>query len=338
LIKRAIMGEATYESQPVLELTTRFEWKIDTKEDADKLAQGTTLNSNEFTLNERDIKVGLQLVYQNGIVSLQLVLKKRGRIELKDVRCSFWIVDTNGKRNDLLSESKEISGSQPIFAITSSPSNETLYDTLFYYKASSIGCEIKHVKKEPRAVPMNFRKSLWKAYQDGHSDTCVIQVEGKEFKVPKMILTAQSEVFAHMFSTNSEESKTGIVKIKGVSANVVGALIEFLHLGTVENFDQIADKLFVAADKYEILNLKDQCANSIGASLSKENFFDRVVLIFKHDNDELKKCVLDFLLKSSDGTFMSLLASEKWLQFGASNMQLAKEIVEAVSKDLKITY
>jgi hypothetical protein len=70
-------------------------------------------------------------------------------------------------------------------------------------------------------------------------------------------LTAQSEIFERMFSIDStEESKTGIVKIQGISAPVMEALIEFLHLGAVEHLDEIVEKLFVAADKYAIHDLK----------------------------------------------------------------------------------
>jgi uncharacterized membrane protein YqiK len=72
--------------------------------------------------------------------------------------------------------------------------------------------------------------------------------------------------------------------------------------------------------------------------LSKENFFDRLILAFKHNSDELKKHVLDFLSKSNDGIFMSLLASDDWHQFFSNNKELAKEILEAVGKKLKIMY
>jgi len=106
----------------------------------------------------------------------------------------------------------------------------------------------------------------------------------------------------------------------------------------LRTWKKIAEKLFVAADKYAIHDLKVECANSIGASLSKKNFFDRIVLAFKHNSNELKKHVLDFLSKSKDGIFMSLLASGEWIRFSAKNEELANEIVETVGKELKIMY
>jgi hypothetical protein len=108
-------------------------------------------------------------------------------------------------------------------------------------------------------LPPTFRESLWKAYEDGHSDACVIQVDEKEFKISKTILTAQSEIFKRMFSMDStEESKTGVVKITDINANVMEALIKFLYLGAFEQLDEVAGKLFVAADKYAIHELKVQ--------------------------------------------------------------------------------
>jgi len=334
------MGEVTYESQPAMQVT-RFEWKIDTEGDAHKLVRRTTLNSREFILNENNMKVGLRFIYGTRTynLSIQLVLTDLGSTEVRDIQCNFWIVDIDGKRTDLPSESKEISESQPIIAATSSSVHNTLYNIVFNYRASLIGCEIKHTKKEIQALPSNFRENLWNAYKNGLCDTCIIQVEGKEFKISKTILAAQSEVFKCMFSMdNTEESKTGIVKIQDISATVMEAVVQFLHLGAVENLDEIAEELFVAADKYAIHDLKVQCSNSIGASLSKENFSDRIVLAFKHNSDELKKHVLNFLSKSNDGIFMSLLASDEWLDFAADNKELAKEILSAVDEKLKIMY
>jgi len=333
------MDGITYELQPAM-YVTRFEWNIDPEGGPIKLIQETNLTSNEFTLNESDMKFGLQFVYHpiDGIISLQLFLKDRGSAEVRNIQCNFWIVDVDGQRTSLLSENNEMSEDQPISEVTSSSdNNRTLYDTVFNCRASSICCEIKHTKTQ--ALLSNFRENLWNAYKNGLRNTCVIQVEGKEFEISKTILTAQSEVFKCMFSMdNTEESQTGIVKISDINVNVVEALIQFLHLGYVENLEEIADKLFIAADKYMILDLKGQCANFIGASLGKENFFDITVFAFKQNSDELKTRILDFLSKSNDGIFMALLTSEEWHQFFSNNVQLAKEIAETIGKKLGYTH
>jgi len=334
------MGEITYGCQPAMHVTRFDDWKINHAEVCGQLYAGESIESNEFTLNETDIKVGLQLVYQTSThdLSLQLVLKNRGSTEIQDIQCRFWTVE-DGKRIELRAVNNGISENKPICEVTSSAwYNMYLYRILRDYGPTLIGCEVKHTKKGTQLLPSNFRESLWNAYKNGLYDGCTIQVEDKEFKVSKMILMPQSSVFANMFSSDSEESKTGIVKVQGIDASVMEALIQFMHLGSVENLEENAENLFVAADKYAILDLKAQCAKFIGASLSKENFFNRIVLAFKHNSDELKKHVLDFLLKSNDRIFISLLASEEWLQFGASNMKMAKEIIETVTKELKIVY
>jgi len=159
------------------------------------------------------------------------------------------------QKSDLHTESKEISESQPIFAVAPSSISSTLSTIVFTYRASLIGFEIKHAKIQ--AFPSKLCEGLWNAYKNWLYDGCTIKVEGKEFKISKTILTAQSEIFERMFSIDStEESKTGIVKIQGISAPVMEALIEFLHLGAVEHLDEIVEKLFVAADKYAIHDLK----------------------------------------------------------------------------------
>jgi hypothetical protein len=90
------MGEVTYETQPAKPAipaqpavhVTRFEWKIGSREDVPELNKGNILNSNEFTLNESEMEVGLQLGYQkeNDPLSLQLILMDLGSAEIRDIQ------------------------------------------------------------------------------------------------------------------------------------------------------------------------------------------------------------------------------------------------------------
>jgi hypothetical protein len=63
-----------------------------------------------------------------------------------------------------------------------------------------------------------------------------------------MILTAHSKVFKAMFTQNTQEAAIRVVKIEDIDAETIKAFIE--------NMSNIAFKLFNAADKYMIDDLK----------------------------------------------------------------------------------
>jgi hypothetical protein len=66
-------------------------------------------------------------------------------------------------------------------------------------------------------------------------------------------MMAYSDVFMTMlFSPNYIEAKTGIIKIDDIRADIVEAMIRWLHVFELENLDVIANELFKAAHKYSI--------------------------------------------------------------------------------------
>jgi len=185
-------------------------------------------------------------------------------------------------------------------------------------------------------VDSSLRQKLWKSYRDGLVDVFTIQVEQKEFKVSKMILAAHSAVFKKMFATvECNEAQTGKILIKDTKADVMEALIEFMHLGTLEVPDEIASDLLILADKYEVQELKCLCADTIGEGLTSDTFFDSIVLAYLHKSDKLKKHVLEFIAINSDGgIFTSLLLSDEWFRFATEHGELAKEIGKDVFSKL----
>ena len=76
-----------------------------------------------------------------------------------------------------------------------------------------------------------------------------------------------------MFEHNFEENRTRKVVIEDTKALVFKKLIEYLYTGVVsEIYDEdITVDLLVAADKYHILALKEDCSIVISRQLTTEN-------------------------------------------------------------------
>lgn len=107
------------------------------------------------------------------------------------------------------------------------------------------------------------------------------------------MLAHHSEVFYRMFFTDCIESADGVLTIDDFSEDVVLALLKFMFDGkTVELKDNVRD-LYVLADKYGVLELRNKCGMVLSHSLSLENLEDRIMLAYQlRDAELLKKCFM----------------------------------------------
>jgi hypothetical protein len=65
---------------------------------------------------------------------------------------------------------------------------------------------------------------------------------------------------------------------------------------------------------------------------------ERIILAFKHDSDILQSGVVDFIKRSNNRVFVSMLASRDWFHFAVANEELAEEIVTTMFKKLNFEH
>lgn len=77
------------------------------------------------------------------------------------------------------------------------------------------------------------------------------------------ILSARSSVFAAMFNHDMQESKSGEINIQDFEKDIFYELLHFIYSGrtSVPLTEIMARLLLAAADKYDVQELKDECAN-----------------------------------------------------------------------------
>jgi len=61
---------------------------------------------------------------------------------------------------------------------------------------------------------------------------------------------------------------------------VVQAFVKYLHVHDVENSDEEVFGLYLLADKYEIVDLKEKCSRILIGKLDKENILDLLIMAF----------------------------------------------------------
>ena len=126
-----------------------------------------------------------------------------------------------------------------------------------------------------------------------------INVDDQVIGAHKSVLSARSPVFRAMFQHNMIESKTNSVQIEDMNYQVCKELLRFIYTGTIGQIDDCRD-LLVAADRYEILSLKDVCEKKLTKNVTSQNTIKYLLLASQHQLKTLEKSCFDFITNYLD--------------------------------------
>ncbi|XP_033212198.1 protein roadkill-like [Belonocnema kinseyi] len=168
-----------------------------------------------------------------------------------------------------------------------------------------------------------------------------IQIGDKTYHAHKLILGTRSPVFDRMFSHNMAETISGVVKIEDTEPEIFYQVLRFIYTNEFETKkNDLILKIWIVADKYDIDDLKFECENILGSSLTHKTFKRTVTFADNRNMERLKRmCVLYFIdnmfIKEYDqrAAFNQLLYD---LNFTASNPHLLLEILNALVLDCKL--
>jgi speckle-type POZ protein len=109
-------------------------------------------------------------------------------------------------------------------------------------------------------------------------------INDKEFNVHKAILAAASDSFVKIFRVNDK-----FWKISEIDEEIFGLLLRYIYTGKVpENLDEIAIKMFEAANHFKIMELKELSSKKIHAKLSVANALETYKWAYIYDLEVLK--------------------------------------------------
>ena len=83
--------------------------------------------------------------------------------------------------------------------------------------------------------------------------------------------------------------------MEDVSPEVFQQVLQYLYTGTAKEMEKLAMDLLVAADKYQIDSLKEECASSLKKKLAVDNAVRILVLARLHNCPELLQSTLNFM-------------------------------------------
>ncbi|KAG8179278.1 hypothetical protein JTE90_026740 [Oedothorax gibbosus] len=178
-----------------------------------------------------------------------------------------------------------------------------------------------------QTVHDDLLRGLLQLYNDEKFCDFKIRTAVRTFNVHKIILCARSAVFTAMFNNDTIETREGVVKITDLDSDTVGLMLKFMYSNEfeVKNEDEATD-LYIAADKYEIVPLKDRCCNWLKMSLNEENVCDTYLFADFHEDGNLKAAVQNYIFVRAH----KILKSSYWNEFMKLYPRLASEITHKI--------
>ncbi|GBM17859.1 TD and POZ domain-containing protein 3 [Araneus ventricosus] len=157
---------------------------------------------------------------------------------------------------------------------------------------------------------------------DGIHSDIKLRARSKSYPAHKCILSARSPVFKAMFSNEMIENIKDCVDIEDLNDDTVFRLLQYIYSAEVEELEwDDATDLYEAADKYQILTLKDICSSYFKIHLCRNNACAALLLADLHHDEHLKSFVQDFILRHAK----DIMNSEEWKELMKINLKLAAE-------------
>lgn len=122
-------------------------------------------------------------------------------------------------------------------------------------------------------------------------------VEGKVLIAHKVILSSRSSVFTEIINKMNDKIDN-MVRIDDVGYIAMREVLRFIYCGKVNDLEEVAKDLLVAAVKYKLEDLKTLCQNSLILEMNFNNVVEIWELAHRHGTDTLKKAAMKFLTSS----------------------------------------
>ena len=196
--------------------------------------------------------------------------------------------------------------------------------------------ENKEVKKLRPLI-----QDLEKLFSD--KDMCDVQIlcGGQVFDCHQVILSARSPVFRIMFQADMAEKMTRKVNVTDVEPDVMAELLTFIYSGNIpkldkldkervvktQTFDLFAQGLLMAAEKYQLEQLKNICLEKLCCNLDAKNCLNYLILGDLYQARNLRKAALQFITSNMENVFKS----KDWKERLKDYPNLMAEVIEEIA-------
>jgi len=113
----------------------------------------------------------------------------------------------------------------------------------------------------------------------------------REIPCHKFVLVSKSPVFGEMLSKEPQAAYLDV----DLSPATLSSLIDFFYTDQVSE-DQIDHNLLVAAEKFEVFDLKAKCANAMARKVDLNNAVKFFLAAIRTHSEELKQTTMNFIV------------------------------------------
>ncbi|XP_057318312.1 speckle-type POZ protein B-like [Microplitis mediator] len=145
---------------------------------------------------------------------------------------------------------------------------------------------------------LKITDDLKELYDTKMNSDVILVVGNEKFKAHKLILSTRSPVFSAMFTHEMKENRESEVTIPDIDPEIFNKMLEFIYTDEINNLDADAAYLLEAADKYQLLNLKSLCEESLSKSCSIDNAIKLMILADLHNANQLLEFIFEFMIKN----------------------------------------
>ncbi|CAL1296381.1 unnamed protein product [Larinioides sclopetarius] len=171
----------------------------------------------------------------------------------------------------------------------------------------------QQISEREVSTPLDYLKSLATDLTDlslPSSKEMINLCVGYETEaINKNVLSAKSPVFKKMLQNLQPEKHENSLVIADVEISVVRSLVKFVNSGTIPECDaEHLCKLYDAAVKYQLVELRNACGDQLVSKLSVESVCQILFLAGTYSDDNLKMPAINFLRDNLE----TVLKSDEW--------------------------
>lgn len=110
-------------------------------------------------------------------------------------------------------------------------------------------------------------------------------------------MLGRSPVFRAMFMNEMKEKQSGEVIVKNFKHCIMLELLNFIYTDKVQDLDSVAGELLIAADFYDLPELKEICIHSLERHVNFNNFAHSLFVAERFQIISIREAVLKFVIE-----------------------------------------
>ncbi|GBM97274.1 Protein maternal effect lethal 26 [Araneus ventricosus] len=175
--------------------------------------------------------------------------------------------------------------------------------------------------------PSNFMKDMQQLFAEKRFCDFNLKTETEIFPVHRAILGVRSPVFNAIFSHDMKENASRSVDIPDLNADTVRRMLVYIYTDKVCNILwEDAFDLYIAGDKYQLLNLKERCSFILKSNFFPSNVCQILVLADERHDEDLKRAAEDYIVDHDT----EIIHLDAWKDIEKNNSNLGIDILRQI--------